>query len=119
MEYISSILCQSKRQALQQQNGLDKKCVLTLHLSVQKQFHALLFPYILLEDQMLSDTHMIANGMHHCPWQHFERSSPERLLLALHAEHVQLLLLLLTEGLAIPHLGQMNGGLRVLALSNT
>lgn len=112
-------MCQSKRQALQQWNGLDMTYLLISYLSVQEQFYVLLFPYILLEDQILSDTHMIANGVHDCPRQHFECSSPECLLLALHAEHMQLLLLLLTEGLAVPHLGEMNEGRRVLALSNT
>lgn len=87
---------------------------INFHFNIQEQFYAPMFPYMPLEDQIPSDTYMITNGMHDCPRQHFECSSPERLLLALHAEHVQLLLLLLTQRLAVPHLGEMNKGNRVM-----
>lgn len=47
---------------------------------------------------------LLTNGMHGCPGEQSDGASAQRLLLALSAEHLQLLLLLLAQRLAVPHL---------------
>lgn len=47
---------------------------------------------------------MVTNAAQKVARQQLQRSSPQRFLLPLGAEHQQLLLLLLTEGLAVAHL---------------
>ena len=50
-------------------------------------------------------TYMLADAVLKAARKQLEGSSPQRLLLPLTAEHEQLLLLLLAEGVTVPHLG--------------
>lgn len=49
---------------------------------------------------------MLTNAVQKIAGQQFHRAPPQCLLLPLDTEHKQLLLLLLTEGLAVTHLGK-------------
>lgn len=51
-------------------------------------------------------TYVFTNVVDKVAWQQFDGASSQRLLLPLDAEHEQLLLLLLAEGLTVTHLGR-------------
>ena len=51
-------------------------------------------------------TYMLTNAAQKIAGQKFYRTPPQCFLLPLDTEHMQLFLLLLTEGLAITHLGR-------------